>query len=72
MDKQFQAAMQEATRLTRAGRLSEATALIQRTLQGAGAAAPPGAPDAAPADDIIEGEYRVTESARAPAAPPAP
>ncbi len=34
MDEQMQAAMAEATRLTRAGRLVEATALIQRTLGG--------------------------------------
>jgi poly(hydroxyalkanoate) depolymerase family esterase len=36
-----QAAMAEATRLTRAGRLSEATALLQRLLHGGNAAAPP-------------------------------
>jgi poly(hydroxyalkanoate) depolymerase family esterase len=71
MNKQFQAAMHEATRLTRAGRLSEATALIQRALQGAGAAAPSGTSDAASTDDIIEGEFRVAEPARATAAPPA-
>ena len=34
MKDQMQAAMAEATRLTRAGRLAEATALIQRTLGG--------------------------------------
>ena len=34
MNDQMQAAMAEATRLTRAGRLAEATALIQRTLGG--------------------------------------
>lgn len=42
MDVRHPAAMSEATRLTRLGRLSEATALIQRTLAGATA------PDAAP------------------------
>ncbi|NTU80505.1 MAG: PHB depolymerase family esterase [Chloroflexales bacterium] len=63
--------MREATRLTRAGRLIEATALIQRTLQGAGAAAPSGTPDAPPAGDIIEGVFYVTEPAPAAAAPPA-
>ncbi len=36
MDANRLAAMQEATRLTRAGRLTEATALIQRTLAGRG------------------------------------
>jgi hypothetical protein len=34
MNDQMQAAMAEATRLTRSGRLAEATALIQRTLGG--------------------------------------
>jgi poly(hydroxyalkanoate) depolymerase family esterase len=37
MNDQMQAAMAEATRLTRAGRLKEATALIQRTLGGVSA-----------------------------------
>lgn len=70
MNKQFQSAMREATRLTQAGRLSEATALIQRTLQGAGAAASSDTPKTSPAADIIEGEFRVTEPASAPAALP--
>src|ERR1700692_2407407 len=35
MNNRMQAAMAEATRLTRAGRLAEATALIQQVLQGA-------------------------------------
>ncbi len=33
MDQQWMGAMAEATRLTRQGRLAEATALIQRTLR---------------------------------------
>ena len=39
MNDQMQAAMAEATHLTRAGRLAEATALIQRTLGGMSASA---------------------------------
>jgi poly(hydroxyalkanoate) depolymerase family esterase len=65
VNKQFQTAMREATRLTQAGRLSEATALIQRTLRGAAAAASPSTPGAPPADDTIEGEFRVVEPAAA-------
>lgn len=45
MDDRRQAAMAEATRLTREGRLAEATALIQQTLSEAGT---PSAPDAPP------------------------
>src|SRR5689334_3010397 len=37
MNDHMQAAMTEATRLTRAGRLAEATALIQRTVGGVSA-----------------------------------
>lgn len=69
MNDHFQAAMREATRLTRAGRLIEATALIQRTLQGAGPARPSATPDAPSGDTIIEGEFRVTEPAPTPSAP---
>ena len=48
---QMQDDMAEATRLTRSGRLAEATALIQRTLgRSAGEAVDSGAP-AAPASD---------------------
>ena len=39
MNREHLAAMREATALTRAGRLAEATALIQRTLGGAAARA---------------------------------
>jgi len=39
MNDQMQAAMAEATHLTRTGRLAEATALIQRTLGGMSAPA---------------------------------
>jgi poly(hydroxyalkanoate) depolymerase family esterase len=68
VNDQFQTAMREATRLTQAGRLSEATALIQRALQAV--AASPAASGAPPADDVIEGEFRVVEPAAAPAALP--
>jgi poly(hydroxyalkanoate) depolymerase family esterase len=71
VNKQFQTAMREATRLTQAGRLIEATALIQRTLQGTDVAAPSDPPEAPPADDIIEGEFRVTRPASASATLPA-
>lgn len=64
--------MREATRLTQAGRLSEATALIQRTLQGTDVAAPSDPPEAPSAYDIIiESEFRVAQPASAPAALPA-
>src|SRR5260370_8550102 len=60
MNDRIQTGMAEATRLTRAGRLAEATALIQRTLAGVPAtnvsAAEPnraGAP--------IEAEFRVLD-----------
>ena len=58
--------MQEATRLTRAGKLMEATAEIQRQLGGASAPQP--APDA----DVIEGDYVVLDAAAgvAPSATP--
>ena len=49
MDTRQMAAMAEATRLTRQGRLVEATALIQQTL--AGPAAARRAPDAPPAEE---------------------
>jgi poly(hydroxyalkanoate) depolymerase family esterase len=71
VNERFQTAMREATRLTRAGRLTEATALIQRTLQGAGLAAPSDTPGTPPDDTMIEGAFRVTESAREAATPPA-
>jgi poly(hydroxyalkanoate) depolymerase family esterase len=72
VNKQILAAMREATRLTREGRLDEATALIQSALQGSGVVAPSNTPDVPPDDDIIEGEFRITEPTPDAAAPPAP
>jgi poly(hydroxyalkanoate) depolymerase family esterase len=70
VNKQIQAAMREATRLTREGRLSEATALIQSALRGSGVVAPSDVPAASPTDIIIEGEFRITEPGPDAAAPP--
>src|SRR5947209_3788856 len=65
MNEHMQAGMAEATRLTRAGRLAEATKIIQRTLRGE---ATPDVSRAKPnsADTPIEGELRVVD-----ASPPA-
>jgi len=65
MNARQMAAMAEATRLTRQGRLVEATALIQQTL--AGPAATRQAPDAPPA-----GQETSATPGRRPAPPPAP
>ncbi|WP_142849859.1 PHB depolymerase family esterase [Telmatospirillum sp. J64-1] len=60
--------MEEATRLTRAGRLAEATALIQRLLSGH---KPDAAPDHEPAGSytVIEGEARRVEESGTEEAP---
>lgn len=55
MHKQLRTALHEATRLTRAGRLREATALIQQTLHGT--AVPVASPVESP-QVIIEGTFR--------------
>lgn len=65
MNPTFAAGMEEATRLTRSGRLAEATALIQRLLQGGqGREAPPSAarPDSGGAP-TIDAEYVVLDTA---------
>ena len=64
MDARQMAAMAEATRLTRQGRLVEATALIQQTL--ASPAVTRQAPDAPPAGEETSGT-----PGRRPAPPPA-
>jgi len=60
MDKEFLAGITRATALTRAGRLAEATALIQQTLAGVSTGAPPFSGTSMrgdPATDVvIEGE----------------
>lgn len=72
MNEETRAGMDEATRLTRAGRLWEATALIQRLLGGASTPEPAGAYASGPDATIIEGEFQVTEpaSSSGSAAPP--
>lgn len=63
MNEQMHTGMAEATRLTRAGKLLEATALIQRTLRGTLAPDVRDQPQGPPADDIIEGTYQVVDPA---------
>lgn len=58
MNKRMRIGMREATRLTQAGQLLEATAAIQRTLRGL-----PVSANNPPADDIIEGTFRVVNPA---------
>lgn len=74
MNDAWQRAMDEAAALTRAGRLAEATALIQQTLREAAPTAEPAAPAAQataadPRADVIDIEARVVDDA--PAAPDA-
>ncbi|MBK1840629.1 PHB depolymerase family esterase [Azospirillum sp. YIM B02556] len=56
--------MDEVARLTRAGRLSEATSLVQRLLRGEGAAATAPPPD----PTILEGEFERLDAAPRPEA----
>jgi poly(hydroxyalkanoate) depolymerase family esterase len=67
MNEQMRAAMREASRLTQAGRLGEATALIQQALQGHSAAERTAQPAEPQAETIIEGSYRVLDPAPAAA-----
>ncbi|MCP1675416.1 poly(hydroxyalkanoate) depolymerase family esterase [Natronocella acetinitrilica] len=59
MNQAMLAGMHEATRLTRAGQLNEATAMIQRTLRGEAAADPVAQPEEHWAKAPIEGSFRV-------------
>lgn len=60
MNNHIQGAMAEVTRLTRAGRLAEATALIQRTLADV-ASTNVSAAEPSGADAPIEAEFRILE-----------
>ncbi len=61
MNAGMQTAMLEAARLTRAGNLVEATAILQRTLGGSQAAWPGMSATARPETAAIEGECRVVD-----------
>ena len=66
MNKDILARMKRATELTRAGRLADATALIQGALAGATPSATTTATtaEALPVDEVIEGEYVEIDAAR--------
>jgi poly(hydroxyalkanoate) depolymerase family esterase len=69
VNDQMQASLAEATRLTREGRLAEATAVIQRTLGGAFI---PASDDPSDADPPIETTSRIVNEAPRPTAPSQP
>jgi poly(hydroxyalkanoate) depolymerase family esterase len=60
MDDRMRAGMAEATRLTREGRIAEATALIQQTLRGV---YPTNGTTVTPDDTIIDAEFHVVDDA---------
>lgn len=64
MNKDILARMKRATELTRAGRLADATALIQGALAGATPSTTATTAEAMPVDEIIEGEYVEIDAAR--------
>ena len=73
MNDRLHELMREATHLTQAGRLAEATQVIQRALQGANAMPPASTRAAAPAADVIDGcVFDVTAAAPADAISLAP
>lgn len=63
MDESMKAAMREATRLTQAGRFTEATAVIQRAMQSASDThdTQPD-PSAQGREEVIEGEFEVVDA----------
>jgi poly(hydroxyalkanoate) depolymerase family esterase len=63
MNELMQSGLLEATRLTRAGQLVEATAAIQRTLQGLPASSRAGNPPVEHPGEVIEGTFRVSDPA---------
>ncbi len=71
MSDQMQAGMEEATRLTREGRLAEATAVIQRTLGGT--FSPTASPEGlSSTDEPMEATFHVVDRAPQPKAPSRP
>ncbi|SMF89243.1 esterase, PHB depolymerase family [Azospirillum oryzae] len=60
--------MDEVARLTQAGRLTEATGLIQRLLRGEGATEPAAVPAAVPDPTVLEGEFVRLDAAPGPQA----
>jgi len=72
MDERMRAGMLEATRLTRAGRLLEATATIQGTLRGMLAPDATAGTTAATAQAPIEGTFRIIDTVPLPGAAEAP
>jgi poly(hydroxyalkanoate) depolymerase family esterase len=63
MNERMHSGLREATRLTRAGQLVEATAVIQRMLQGGPASSHVGNPPVQHTGEVIEGTFRVSEPA---------
>src|SRR6185295_14765186 len=61
MDSAFQSLMREATRLTQAGQLAEATAAIQLALRGEAPQENVGDNEATTGKKIFEGDFRVVE-----------
>lgn len=73
MNRKFLSDMAEATALTRAGKLTDATDLLQRALRGRADTADPPVFRQDLGGDLIDGSYTVvTEPAAHPAAPKAP